>query len=80
MSNGHIFFQVSNARPEDTKIKQEDLSNILASVQNVNGKQESIDSRLNTLKRYANYHALAIKWGYKSSSDVLVWRWYYADA
>lgn len=45
----------------------------MASVQNVNGKQESIDSRLNTLKRYANYHALAIKWGYKSSSDVLVW-------
>ncbi|NP_001167375.1 heat shock factor protein 2 [Salmo salar] len=43
--------KVSNARPEDTKIKQEDLSNILASVQNVNGKQESIDSRLNTLKR-----------------------------
>uniref|UniRef100_A0A8C7JDF0 Heat shock transcription factor 2 n=1 Tax=Oncorhynchus kisutch TaxID=8019 RepID=A0A8C7JDF0_ONCKI len=43
--------KVSNARPEDTKIKQEDLSNILASVQNVHGKQESIDSRLNTLKR-----------------------------
>ncbi|XP_020352071.1 heat shock factor protein 2-like isoform X1 [Oncorhynchus kisutch] len=43
--------QVSNARPNDTKIRQEDLSNILASVQNVHGKQESIDSRLNTLKR-----------------------------
>ncbi|XP_038824126.1 heat shock factor protein 2-like isoform X2 [Salvelinus namaycush] len=43
--------KVSNARPNDTKIRQEDLSNILASVQNVHGKQESIDSRLNTLKR-----------------------------
>nr|XP_046147488.1 heat shock factor protein 2-like isoform X1 [Oncorhynchus gorbuscha] len=43
--------KVSNARPNDTKIRQEDLSNILASVHNVHGKQESIDSRLNTLKR-----------------------------
>uniref|UniRef100_A0A8C8GHT9 HSF-type DNA-binding domain-containing protein n=1 Tax=Oncorhynchus tshawytscha TaxID=74940 RepID=A0A8C8GHT9_ONCTS len=43
--------KVSNARPNDTKIRQEDLSNILASVQNVHGKQESIDSRLNTLQR-----------------------------
>ncbi|XP_010881298.2 heat shock factor protein 2 [Esox lucius] len=43
--------KISNARPEDTKIRQEDVSNILASVQNVHGKQESIDSRLNTLKR-----------------------------
>ncbi|XP_041721918.1 heat shock factor protein 2-like [Coregonus clupeaformis] len=43
--------KVSNARPDDTMIRQEDLSNILASFQNVHGKQESIDSRLNTLKR-----------------------------
>ncbi|KAJ8009019.1 hypothetical protein DPEC_G00084490 [Dallia pectoralis] len=43
--------KISNARPEDTKIRQEDVSNILASVQNVHGKQESIDARLNALKR-----------------------------
>ncbi|KAL0967392.1 hypothetical protein UPYG_G00251650 [Umbra pygmaea] len=43
--------KISNARPEDAKIRQEDVSNILASVQNVHGKQEGIDSRLNALKR-----------------------------
>lgn len=43
--------KVSNTRPEDSKLRQEDLSKILATVQNVHGKQESIDSRLNTLKR-----------------------------
>ncbi|XP_047430332.1 heat shock factor protein 2 isoform X2 [Mugil cephalus] len=43
--------KVSNARPEDNKIRQEDLSKILASVQNVHSKQENIDARLATLKR-----------------------------
>lgn len=33
-------------------MRQEDLSKILSSVQNVHGKQESMDSRLATLKRY----------------------------
>nr|XP_020467142.1 heat shock factor protein 2 isoform X2 [Monopterus albus] len=43
--------KVSNARPEDNKIRQEDLTKILASVQSVHSKQESIDARLATLKR-----------------------------
>ncbi|KAM9704365.1 heat shock factor protein 2 [Menidia menidia] len=43
--------KVSNARPEDNKIRQEDLSKILASVQSVHSKQESIDAGLETLKR-----------------------------
>ncbi|KAM6964809.1 heat shock factor protein 2 [Aplochiton taeniatus] len=43
--------KVSNTRPEDNKLRQEDLSKILATVQNVHGKQESIDSRLSALKR-----------------------------
>lgn len=43
--------KVSNTRPEDTKIRQEDLSKILASVQSVHTKQENIDARLATLKR-----------------------------
>ncbi|XP_073349235.1 heat shock factor protein 2 isoform X2 [Pagrus major] len=43
--------KVSNTRPEDTKIRQEDLSKILASVQSVHSKQENIDVRLATLKR-----------------------------
>ncbi|KAG9347491.1 hypothetical protein JZ751_005058, partial [Albula glossodonta] len=43
--------KVSSARPEDSKIRQEDLSKILLSVQNIHGKQESMDSRLATLKR-----------------------------
>ncbi|XP_029903130.1 heat shock factor protein 2 isoform X2 [Myripristis murdjan] len=43
--------KVSNARPEDSKIRQEDLTKILANVQNVHGKQESMDARLATLKR-----------------------------
>ncbi|XP_026174210.1 heat shock factor protein 2 isoform X2 [Mastacembelus armatus] len=43
--------KVSNARPEDAKIRQEDLSKILASVQSVHSKQENIDTRLATLKR-----------------------------
>ncbi|XP_041830931.1 heat shock factor protein 2 isoform X2 [Melanotaenia boesemani] len=43
--------KVSNNRPEDNKIRQEDLSKILASVQSVHSKQENIDARLATLKR-----------------------------
>lgn len=43
--------KVSNSRPEDSKIRQEDLSKILATVQSVHSKQESIDARLATLKR-----------------------------
>ncbi|KAM7394918.1 hypothetical protein PAMA_006587 [Pampus argenteus] len=43
--------KVSNTRPEDNKIRQEDLTKILASVQSVHSKQESIDVRLATLKR-----------------------------
>ncbi|KAI4891171.1 hypothetical protein NFI96_032404 [Prochilodus magdalenae] len=47
----HIKRKVSNARPEDNKLRQEDLSKILSSVQNVHDKQESMDVRLATLKR-----------------------------
>lgn len=43
--------KVSNARPEENKIRQADLSKILASVQNVQCKQDNIDVRLATLKR-----------------------------
>ncbi|XP_053300633.1 heat shock factor protein 2 isoform X4 [Pleuronectes platessa] len=43
--------KVSNARPEDNKIRQEDLTKILASVHSVHSKQENIDARLSTLKR-----------------------------
>nr|AVC68723.1 heat shock factor protein 2 [Trachinotus ovatus] len=43
--------KVSNARPEDNKIRQEDLTKILASVHSVHSKQENIDARLATLKR-----------------------------
>ncbi|XP_070781760.1 heat shock factor protein 2 [Enoplosus armatus] len=43
--------KVSNARPEDNKVRQEDLTKILASVQSVHSKQENIDARLATLKR-----------------------------
>lgn len=43
--------KVSNARPEENKIRQADLSQILASVQNVQCKQDTIDVRLATLKR-----------------------------
>ncbi|XP_072301512.1 heat shock factor protein 2 [Eucyclogobius newberryi] len=43
--------KVSNARPEENKIRQTDLTNILANVQNVQCKQEDIDVRLGTLKR-----------------------------
>ncbi|KAJ8275112.1 hypothetical protein COCON_G00097370 [Conger conger] len=43
--------KVSSARPEDPKIRQEGLSNILLSVQNIQGKQDSMDSRLASLNR-----------------------------
>ncbi|CAJ1077587.1 heat shock factor protein 2 [Xyrichtys novacula] len=43
--------KVSTSRPEETKIRQEDLTKILANVQNVHNKQESMDARLITLKR-----------------------------
>ncbi|XP_030578215.1 heat shock factor protein 2 isoform X1 [Archocentrus centrarchus] len=43
--------KVSNTRLEDSKIRQEDLTKILASVQSVHSKQENIDARLATLKR-----------------------------
>ncbi|XP_054617496.1 heat shock factor protein 2 isoform X2 [Dunckerocampus dactyliophorus] len=60
----HAFFQqgqddllenikrkVSNTRPEENKIRQGDLSKILATVQSVHSKQENIDVRLAALKR-----------------------------
>lgn len=43
--------KVSNTRPEETKIRQEDLTKILASVQSVHSKQENVDISLATLKR-----------------------------
>ncbi|XP_048063363.1 heat shock factor protein 2 isoform X1 [Megalobrama amblycephala] len=43
--------KVSTARPEEGKIRQEDLSKILTSVQNVHEQQENMDARLATLKR-----------------------------
>lgn len=43
--------KVSNARPEESKMKQDDLSKILTSVQSVHEQQENMDARLATLKR-----------------------------
>ncbi|XP_016393094.1 heat shock factor protein 2-like isoform X2 [Sinocyclocheilus rhinocerous] len=43
--------KVSHARPEESKIRQDDLSTILTSVQNVHEQQENMDARLATLKR-----------------------------
>ncbi|XP_059212218.1 heat shock factor protein 2 [Centropristis striata] len=43
--------KVSNTRPEDNKIRQEDLTKVLASVHSVHSKQENIDARLTSLKR-----------------------------
>ncbi|XP_058468990.1 heat shock factor protein 2 isoform X1 [Solea solea] len=43
--------KVSNARPDESKMRQEDLTKILASVHSVHSKQENIDARLATLKR-----------------------------
>nr|XP_023652870.1 heat shock factor protein 2-like [Paramormyrops kingsleyae] len=47
----HIKRKVSVSRPEESKIRQDDLSKILSSVQNIHGQQENMDSRLATLKR-----------------------------
>ncbi|XP_007484565.1 heat shock factor protein 2 isoform X1 [Monodelphis domestica] len=43
--------KVSSSKPEETKIRQEDLSKIINSAQKVQIKQETIESRLTTLKR-----------------------------
>ncbi|XP_077156787.1 heat shock factor protein 2 isoform X2 [Paroedura picta] len=47
----HIKRKVSSSRPEENKIRQEDLSKIISSAQKVQIKQESIESRLSALKR-----------------------------
>ncbi|KAM4772267.1 heat shock factor protein 2 [Rhinophrynus dorsalis] len=43
--------KVSSSRPEETKVRQEDISKILSSAAKVQVKQDTIDSRLFTLKR-----------------------------
>lgn len=43
--------KVSSARPEDPKVRQEDISKILSNAAKVQVKQDTIDSRLFTLKR-----------------------------
>ncbi|XP_053314991.1 heat shock factor protein 2 [Spea bombifrons] len=43
--------KVSSTRPEETKVRQEDITKILSSAAKVQIKQETIDSRLFTLKR-----------------------------
>ncbi|XP_068087492.1 heat shock factor protein 2 isoform X2 [Hyperolius riggenbachi] len=43
--------KVSSTRPEDTKVRQEDISKILNNAQKVQMKQDTIDSRLFNLKR-----------------------------
>ncbi|KAI5615061.1 heat shock factor protein 2, partial [Silurus asotus] len=43
--------KVSNTKPDDSKLRQDDLSKILSSVQTVHDKQETMDARLATLKR-----------------------------
>ncbi|XP_073483277.1 heat shock factor protein 2 isoform X3 [Aquarana catesbeiana] len=43
--------KVSATRPEETKVRQEDISKILNNAQKVQMKQDTIDSRLFTLKR-----------------------------
>ncbi|XP_034965086.1 heat shock factor protein 2 [Zootoca vivipara] len=47
----HIKRKVSSSRPEENKIRQEDLSKIISSAQKVQSKQETIESRLSALKR-----------------------------
>ncbi|NXA35510.1 HSF2 protein, partial [Eudromia elegans] len=47
----HIKRKVSSSRPEENKIRQEDLSKIISSAQKVQIKQESIETRLSALKR-----------------------------
>ncbi|XP_066470159.1 heat shock factor protein 2 isoform X2 [Tiliqua scincoides] len=46
----HIKRKVSSSRPEENKIRQEDLSKIINSAQKVQIKQETIESRLSALK------------------------------
>ncbi|XP_071997773.1 heat shock factor protein 2 isoform X2 [Engystomops pustulosus] len=43
--------KVSSARPEETKVRQEDISKILSSAAKVQVKQDTIDSRLLSMKR-----------------------------
>ncbi|XP_056422429.1 heat shock factor protein 2-like isoform X2 [Hyla sarda] len=43
--------KVSSTRPEETKVRQEDISKILSSAAKVQVKQDTIDSRLFSLKR-----------------------------
>ncbi|XP_042297851.1 heat shock factor protein 2 isoform X2 [Sceloporus undulatus] len=47
----HIKRKVSSSRPEENKIRQEDLSKIISSAQKVQIKQETIECRLSALKR-----------------------------
>ncbi|XP_066229675.1 heat shock factor protein 2-like [Saccopteryx leptura] len=43
--------KVSSSKPEENKIRQEDLTKIISSAQKVQIKQETIESRLSELKR-----------------------------
>ncbi|XP_015477375.1 heat shock factor protein 2 isoform X7 [Parus major] len=47
----HIKRKVSSSRPEENKIRQEDLSQIICSAQKVQIKQTTIESQLTLLKR-----------------------------
>uniref|UniRef100_A0A8B9FF80 HSF-type DNA-binding domain-containing protein n=1 Tax=Amazona collaria TaxID=241587 RepID=A0A8B9FF80_9PSIT len=47
----HIKRKVSSSRPEENKIRQEDLSKIISNAQKVQIKQETIESQLSALKR-----------------------------
>ncbi|XP_064564044.1 heat shock factor protein 2 isoform X2 [Zonotrichia leucophrys gambelii] len=47
----HIKRKVSSSRPEENKIRQEDLSKIICSAQKVQIKQSTIESQLSLLKR-----------------------------
>uniref|UniRef100_A0A8D0KW97 Heat shock transcription factor 2 n=1 Tax=Strix occidentalis caurina TaxID=311401 RepID=A0A8D0KW97_STROC len=47
----HIKRKVSSSRPEENKIRQEDISKIISSAQKVQIKQETIESRLSALKK-----------------------------
>jgi heat shock transcription factor 2 len=46
-----VFWKVSSSKPEENKIRQEDLTKIISSAQKVQIKQETIESRLSELKR-----------------------------
>ncbi|XP_064026270.1 heat shock factor protein 2 isoform X3 [Pogoniulus pusillus] len=47
----HIKRKVSSSKPEESKIRQEDLSKIISSAQKVQIKQETFESHLSALKR-----------------------------